>query len=175
VDAICADSEFTTGHLFLTANHNSILNLLPGVPFEWALKYHKMSGYCAFINGIVFHTCNAFVVDKGNQVEGHNASGFFHFLGFSIDGQVNTSGTYLMVIILSKIITSLSVVQRVIFEVFYYFHLLFAMAMVVCAFYHSGIFVVIVASVLWGGDLVFRRIIIACRYSHTAAIRRLTV
>ena len=47
---------------FLTANHNSILSLLLGIPFERAVKYHKVSGYTAFINGI-FHTYIAFVVD----------------------------------------------------------------------------------------------------------------
>eukprot|EP00551_Chaetoceros_affinis_P000982 CAMPEP_0203655068 /NCGR_PEP_ID=MMETSP0088-20131115/37069_1 /ASSEMBLY_ACC=CAM_ASM_001087 /TAXON_ID=426623 /ORGANISM="Chaetoceros affinis, Strain CCMP159" /LENGTH=86 /DNA_ID=CAMNT_0050515557 /DNA_START=1 /DNA_END=258 /DNA_ORIENTATION=+ len=72
------------------------------------------------------------------------------------------------------IITSLPIVRRVFFEVFYYFHVLFALAMVICAFYHSGIFVVIVASVLWGGDLVIRRIIMTCRYPHKATIGRLT-
>jgi hypothetical protein len=46
---------------FLTANHNSLLTMLLGIPFERALKYHKVSGYCAFINGI-FHTYIAFVV-----------------------------------------------------------------------------------------------------------------
>jgi hypothetical protein len=46
---------------FLTANHNSLLTLLLGIPFERALKYHKVSGYCAFLNGI-FHTYVAFAV-----------------------------------------------------------------------------------------------------------------
>jgi NADPH oxidase len=45
---------------FLTANHNSVLSLLLGIPFERALKYHKVSGYTAFINGI-FHTYIAYV------------------------------------------------------------------------------------------------------------------
>ncbi len=155
---------------FLTANHNSILTLLLGIPFERAIKYHKVSGYCAFINGI-FHTYIAFMVDK--EREEHNG-GFSHFMGFSTEGQVNTSGTCLMLIILSMIITALPVVRRVVFEVFFYCHIAFAMAMVVCAFYHSGIFVVILASVLWGGDLMFRRIIMACRYPRTASIKRLT-
>jgi len=156
---------------FLTASHNSILTLLLGIPFERALKYHKVSGYCAFINGI-FHTYIAFAVNNNEEEEYHGS--FSHFLDFSSDGQVNISGTCLMIIILSMIITSLPIVRRVFFEVFYYFHVLFALAMVICAFYHSGIFVVIVASVLWGGDLVIRRIIMTCRYPHKATIGRLT-
>jgi hypothetical protein len=51
---------------FLTANHNSFLTLLLGIPFERALKYHKASGYCAFINGI-FHTYVVFAVDVADD------------------------------------------------------------------------------------------------------------
>ncbi len=87
---------------------------------------------------------------------------------------MNTSGTCLMLIIISMIITSLPVIRRVAFELFYYCHILFSIAMVVCAFYHSGIFVVIIASVLWGGDFIVRRIIMTCRYPRTVTIKRLT-
>mmetsp|Transcript_33511 Transcript_33511/g.39031 ORF Transcript_33511/g.39031 Transcript_33511/m.39031 type:complete len:602 (+) Transcript_33511:551-2356(+) len=93
---------------------------------------------------------------------------------YTVDGQVNTSGTMLLTIMFAMIVTSMPLVRRIVFEVFYYFHIGFAMAMVFCAFYHSGIFVVILASILWGGDLFIRRVIMTCRYPRKATIKRLT-
>lgn len=72
------------------------------------------------------------------------------------------------------IITALPVIRRTLFELFYYCHIAFAIAMTACAFYHSGLFVVITVSVLWGGDLIIRRIIMTCRYPNKATIKRLT-
>ena len=96
------------------------------------------------------------------------------FVNFSVDGQVNTSGTMLLMVILAMIITSLPVVRRITFEVFYYFHIAFAIAMTACAFYHSGLFVVIIVTMLWGGDLFVRKVIMTWRYPRTASIKRIT-
>jgi hypothetical protein len=79
-----------------------------------------------------------------------------------------------MVIIFSMIITSLPTIRRLIFELFFYLHIVFAIAMIVCAFYHSGLFVVILATSLWGGDFFIRRVIMTCRYPRKATISRLT-
>jgi ferredoxin-NADP reductase len=43
-----------------------------------------------------------------------------------------------------------------------------------CAFYHSGIFVVTVVSILWGGDMMIRKIIMMWRYPRKATVKRLT-
>lgn len=154
---------------FLTANRNSLLTLLLGIPFERALRYHKISGYVAFINGI-FHTYVAFVLD-----EKKNGNGAEDIVDFAVQNQINSAGTILMTIIVAMLITSLPIVRRVLFEVFYYFHILFAISMMACAFYHSGIFVPILASLLWGGDLLIRKIVMACvKYPRKASIVRIT-
>jgi len=159
----------------LTANHNSILTLLLGIPFERALKYHKISGYLAFINGI-FHTYVAYVhppestmySTSPTSLDHNTSSSFWHF---TIDGQIRMSGTFILSIIFLMIVTASRPIRRLFFEVFFYFHLAFAFSMVVCAFYHSGVFVVILASIFWGGDLICRKIIMALvRYPRKASI-----
>ena len=91
-----------------------------------------------------------------------------------MDGQVNASGTLLMVIILSMIVTSLPIIRRIVFELFYYLHIAFALTMIACAFYHSGMFVVILAICFWGSDLIIRKIIMTCRYPRKATLKRFT-
>jgi len=153
---------------FLTANHNSLLTLLMGIPFERAIKYHKVSGYLAFVNGI-FHTIVAYIAykeDAGKDQE---------IIKFVSDGQVNISGSLLLGIILSMVITASPYIRGKAFEVFYYFHIFFAMAMMGCAFYHSGILVPLLASILWGGDVLIRKVYMACfRYPTSAQIKQLT-
>lgn len=152
---------------FLTASHNSLLTFLVGIPFERAIKYHKISGYLAFLNGI-FHTIVAWIAHKQNADNKE-------VLKFASDGQVNLSGSLLLCIIFSMVVTASPYVRRKAFEVFYYFHIFFATAMMGCAFYHSGILVPILASLLWGGDFLFRKLYMArFRYPRTASIIQLT-
>lgn len=94
---------------------------------------------------------------------------------FFIGDTVNLSGTLLLSIITGMILTSVTRVRRVAFEVFYYFHIIFAMSMLGCAFYHSGILVPIVGSLVWGGDVVIRKIYMAyCRNPREASIMPIT-
>ncbi len=155
---------------FLTANHNSLLTLLLGIPFERAMKYHKVSGYLAFINGI-FHTIVAYITHKSdidNRAE-------VKMVKFAWDGQVNTSGTLLLITIIFMIITASPYIRRKAFEVFYYFHILFSIAMMGFAFYHSGMLVPLLASILWGGDILMRIVYMAhVRYPSKATIITLT-
>lgn len=153
---------------FLTASHNSLITLLLGIPFERAIKYHKISGYLAFLNGI-FHTYVAWVSHE------QNIDGDKEIPNFFSGTTVNMSGTLLLCIILSMIITTSPYIRRKTFEVFYYFHIIFAMTMMGCAFYHSGVLVPILASTLWGGDIIMRKLYMACfRYPRTAQISQLT-
>ena len=153
---------------FLTANHNSLLTLILGIPFERAIKYHKISGYVAFLNGI-FHTFAAWEVHY--RTEGQNSN-----IKSVLSGStVNTSGTMILCTICSMLITAFPYVRRKAFEVFYYLHILFAMLMIGCAFYHSGVLVPVVASFLWGGDILMRKVYMAhYRYPRTASISQLT-
>jgi hypothetical protein len=153
---------------FLTANHNSILTLLLGIPFERLIKYHKISGYLSFLNGI-FHTYVAWIAHKQKIRDNREV------LKFASNDQVNMSGTLLLCVIFSMILTASPYVRRKAFEVFYYFHIIFAMAMMGCTFYHSGILVPVLASVLWGGDLIIRKLYMArFRYPRKASIIQLT-
>ena len=153
---------------FLTANHNSLLTLLLGLPVERAIKYHKLSGYLAFINGI-FHTYVAYVAHKediGKDVE---------IASFAAHGTVNTTGTLLLAIILSMVITASPYVRAKAFELFYYCHIIFAVTMMGCAFYHSGVLVPVLATTLWGFDLIIRKIFMArYRYPRKAVITQFT-
>ena len=154
---------------FLTANHNSLLTLLLGIPFERLIKYHKICGYLSFLNGI-FHAYIAWIAHK--QKIGDNRE---EVLKFASNDQVNMSGTLLLCVIFSMILTASPYVRRKAFEVFYYFHIIFAMAMMGCAFYHSGVLVPVLASVLWGGDLIIRKLYMArFRYPRKASIIQLT-
>lgn len=224
---------------FVTANHNSILTLLLGIPFERALKYHKLAGRIAFINGI-FHTYVSFFHpvlqpisdDRGLSLFDHTDSldpsttqsvdsddpddvlgsaseiaregeGFqnyssdeatetvsqttfeppahsvpgsdTNFAFFAFNDQINTSGSVILLLIIGILLTSLPPVRNRLFEFFYYVHIMFAASMVGCAFFHSGALVVILASLFWGGDLITRKLVMACvRYPRKAKIGLLT-
>lgn len=153
---------------FLTANHNSLLTLFLGIPFERAIKYHKISGYLAFING-AFHTYVAWVAHTNGIHKDQELTSF-------VSGtSVNMSGTLLLCIICSMIITASPYVRRKAFEVFYYCHIAFAITMMGCAFYHSGALVPALAATLWGGDLLVRKVYMArYRYPRKAKISQLT-
>ncbi|CAB9519825.1 expressed unknown protein [Seminavis robusta] len=143
-----------------TAMRNSLITLLIGLPFERALWYHKVLGRLTFFNGIL-HT----IVAHGDALE----KTVHKFLFFD---QLNSSGTGLFLLIVGVTITSFPQVRSWCFEAFYYVHVVFVILMTACAFYHSGILVPILASILWGGDLLCRKIIMACfRYPRTARVR----
>ena len=75
----------------------------------------------------------------------------------------------------NRILTASPYVRRKTFEIFYYSHIIFAMAMMGCAFYHSGILVPVLAAVLWWGDLIIRKLYMArFRYPRKASIIQLT-
>ena len=97
---------------FLTSNHNSLLTLLIGIPFDRAIKYHKISGYLAFLNG-VGHTYVAYIeaisTNRGTDVAGnseglHEVNGFF--FNWSTGSQTNLSGSFLLVTVFLMLMTS---------------------------------------------------------------------
>lgn len=127
-----------------------------------------VSGYIAFLNGI-FHTYVAYRA----HIEGKDIDAILSLFFFG--DIVNSSGTLLLLVITSMLITSAPYVRRVAFEIFYYFHILFALSMLGCAFYHSGVVVPVVGSIIWGGDLILRKLYMAlCRYPREAFIIPIT-
>eukprot|EP00586_Coscinodiscus_wailesii_P022512 CAMPEP_0172518594 /NCGR_PEP_ID=MMETSP1066-20121228/290913_1 /TAXON_ID=671091 /ORGANISM="Coscinodiscus wailesii, Strain CCMP2513" /LENGTH=1241 /DNA_ID=CAMNT_0013301019 /DNA_START=249 /DNA_END=3975 /DNA_ORIENTATION=- len=161
---------------YLTANHNSLVTLLVGIPFERAIRYHKIAGRLAFVNGI-FHTVVAFAPPRAEESGSvHTRIGASPNFGlFLFDGSVNAGGSMLFILCFMMTLTSIPYIRHRIFEFFYYLHVLFALVMTGCAFYHSGVLVPILVSLLWGGDLIIRKLIMAgYRYPHEANIKNLT-
>mmetsp|Transcript_17499 Transcript_17499/g.24912 ORF Transcript_17499/g.24912 Transcript_17499/m.24912 type:complete len:910 (+) Transcript_17499:1233-3962(+) len=162
----------------VTASHNSIVTFLFGMPFERCNFYHKLAGRLTFINGI-FHTYVAYVYPYIGIIHGppsnYTFQGENNFFLFLFANSINISGTTIFLLILAIILTSLPVIRRKVFEVFYFLHILFVMGMVCCAYFHSGKFVVILASVSYGGDLLIRKVLMAyILYPRKAYLKQLT-
>eukprot|EP00549_Striatella_unipunctata_P022548 CAMPEP_0118678828 /NCGR_PEP_ID=MMETSP0800-20121206/3439_1 /TAXON_ID=210618 ORGANISM="Striatella unipunctata, Strain CCMP2910" /NCGR_SAMPLE_ID=MMETSP0800 /ASSEMBLY_ACC=CAM_ASM_000638 /LENGTH=566 /DNA_ID=CAMNT_0006574735 /DNA_START=363 /DNA_END=2063 /DNA_ORIENTATION=+ len=183
--SFCNPSVVVSGHAarsplalaFITGTHNSAITFLLGMPFERSLFYHKLCGRIAFLNGIM-HAYVAFATyQQENRNDGDDTSphefdvvdDMFLFetsaekmIESSFKDQVNSSGTMLQIFLLCIVLSSVPYIRHKLFEVFYFLHILFAISMVVCAFYHSGTAVVILANTVWVGDLLLRKIIMAC-------------
>jgi predicted ferric reductase len=178
---------FLSGHMarlplaiaIVTASRNSIVTFLFGLPFERCIFYHKLAARLAFINGI-FHTFVAYVDPYPGAIYGPPSNHTFqgdspNFFLFAFDGRTNISGTCIFLLMAAIIAISLPVIRRRLFEVFQFLHVLFVLGMVCCAFFHSGSFVVILASISYGGDLLVRKVLMASiLYPHKAYIKKLT-
>jgi predicted ferric reductase len=78
-------------------------------------------------------------------------------------------------ILVAMIITSIGPIRRQMFEVFYYLHIVFAAAFVVCTYYHSGWMVPSFAIVTIGVDWFIRLILMAgLLYPKTGTTRIMT-
>jgi predicted ferric reductase len=178
---------FLSGHMarlplaiaIVTASRNSIVTFLFGFPFERCIFYHKLAARLAFINGI-FHTFVCYVNPFPGAIHGLPSEHTFqgespNFFLFAFDGRINIAGSCIFLLMFGIIITSLPIVRRRLFEVFQFLHVLFVLGMVCCAFFHSGGFVVILASISYGGDLLIRKVLMAYMlYPHKAYLRKLT-
>lgn len=169
-------STSATGHCcriplifcFLTAMKNSFVTFLLGIPFDRTLFYHKLSGRIAFVNSIL-HMMVAFLHPRDVSTEG------IHFLAYLGLDTVNTAGTMLLIFMASLLVTSTPIVRQKAYEIFYYLHVLYAAAMIGCAFYHSGVIVPILGSICWCTDVIVRKGIMAfARYPKEATIRILS-
>jgi predicted ferric reductase len=147
------------------AQRNSLVTLLIGVPFDRGLFYHKLAGRVAGITGVL-HTVSFFVDPAFRSAHSGDA------LSGAFTGQINISGSMLMLLIVGITVSSLPQVRRRVFEVFYYLHVIFAAGMIICAFFHSGKLVPILAALTWGGDLFIRSIVMArTRYPRKAQLK----
>jgi predicted ferric reductase len=161
---------------FVTAMRNSPLTMLLGIPFERAIWYHKLSARLAYVNGLM-HTYVSFVypasegadaVPPLTSMEGSDPN----FGQFLFSDTVKSGGTMLLVFMTLMMVTALPFVRRRVFEVFYYLHVVFAVSMVVCAFFHTGVLVPTLVALTWGVDLVIRKVYMACiRYPRKASVR----
>lgn len=78
-----------------------------------------------------------------------------------------------MILMTGIVMSSIPRVRHLLFEVFYYFHIVFILGMVVCAYFHSGI--LILAFLTTGIDMFIRKVIMAqCRYPKKASIKAIS-
>ena len=155
---------------FVFAQRNSLLTALIGMPIDRTLYYHKLSGRLALV-ATLGHAWTFFVDPRfqaGNAtIRAKEAS--------SLQGSVNTAGTIMTGLLIIIIVSSLPLVRRRLFELFYYLHILCAGGLAVGAFFHTGLLVPVIVACTWGVDLFFRSIVMARhRYPNRATIRTLS-
>lgn len=139
---------------FVLAQRNSLVTLLVGMPVDRALFYHKLAGRLGGLTGLL-HTLAFFIDPKFTAI--HKID----FFGGAFTGQVNTSGTIMMLLITGIVITSLPMVRKATFETFYYLHFVFVGGLVVGTFFHTGILVPTLAFLTWGVDFGIRKVLMA--------------
>jgi NADPH oxidase len=150
------------------AQRNSLVTLLLGIPFDRAIVYHKLSGRVGGVVGLL-HTAAYFIDPVFCRKHQYDV------LGGAFTGQVNISGSVLMLLIIGITLSSLPQIRRRLFEVFYYLHILFTTGMITCAFFHSGILIPILALFTWGADLFIRSIVMArTRYPCKAQLKTIS-
>jgi predicted ferric reductase len=144
---------------------NSFVTLLLGMPFDRALFYHKVAGYTAFVSGLLHTWAFAYRTSADGDGSQRALDEFF-------SGSMNISGTVLMLLLTGIMATSLKRVRELLFEVFYYFHLVFVAGMIICAFFHSGILIPCLAFFTTGVDMFYRKVVMShCRYPKKASIK----
>ena len=136
------------------AQRNSLVTLLFGIPVDRALNYHKLAGKLAGFAGLV-HTATFFMDPEVHSIHKSDL-----LLG-AFTGQVNISGSVMMLLLVAIFVSSIQKVRRRLFEAFYYLHLVFIVGLVVGAFFHSGMLLPSVALATWGFDLVIRKVFMA--------------
>jgi predicted ferric reductase len=136
------------------AQRNSLVTLLIGMPVDRAIVYHKLAGKLAGIAGLL-HTAAFFLDPAFSRVYGYD------MLVVAFTGQINTSGSVMMLLLAGICLSSQKKVRRCLFETFYYLHFVFIVGLVVGAFFHSGILVPSLTLVTWGSDLFIRKVFMA--------------
>lgn len=153
--------------VLIFCQRNSLVTFLLGVPFDRGLFYHKLAGRVAGVTGLL-HTIAYFLDVKYHQDHPYAEQ----FCKGAFTGSVNISGSAMFLLIFGITISSLPSIRRRLFEVFYYLHLLFTVAIVVCTLFHSGKLIPIFASCTWGIDLFIRSFIMArFRYPKKAELK----
>jgi predicted ferric reductase len=147
------------------AQKNSLVTLLLGMPCDRGLFYHKLSGLVACIASAL-HAVAFFLDPKFQHIYSHD------FCRGVITGQVNVTGSVMMLVILAICISAMPRVRRRMYEIFYYLHIVLATGLLVGAFFHAGLVLPIAAAGTWGVDLFIRSIVMArTRYPRKATLK----
>ena len=113
---------------FALSNRNSVLTFLFGVPFERALKWHKLMAYFSV------------------------ASGIFHAI---ISFRVDVSGIVLISLMGTLLFSSFFLIRRWIFEIFLKLHWVLFIGVGVASVIHDAE-VVMIGVGIWGFDIICR-------------------
>ena len=170
---------------FATAAHNSVFSVLFGLPFERAMFWHAWFATLATCMA-TYHGCLVLFA-KGNIVtsfdwatslkpnEGDGDDGAF-IENNNWDADMVYTGLVAAGAVIATVLYSLLwPIRRKLFEVFYYFHILFAITVVVGALLHGagGIMFGVAA---WSVDVLFRYGFQAYLYhSHEAGIKAVSI
>jgi len=149
----------------LFAQKNSYITMVLGIPFDRAVSYHKLAGYVAVITGI-FHTAAYFLDDKVT----HSTGGFYRLLELT-QGTTNSSGTALVACILLIYFSSLKVIRKRLFELFYFLHLTLLVGIIIGTAFHTGYMVPLLVLFTTGVDLIVRKLLMPYRYPQEASLR----
>lgn len=165
--------RFTLLAALMFSQRNSFITLFFGIPVDRGLFYHKLAGQVAGITGVL-HTISYYLDPKYRPA----ATDVSTLRGFTSDlfgNSINSSGTLMVMILLSLIISSIGPIRRHIFELFYYLHIVFAIAFIICTYFHSGWMVPGFAMATMGLDWFIRSILMAhLRYPKEANIKIMT-
>lgn len=147
------------------AQRNSLVTLLLGMPFDRGMFYHKLAGRLAGLSGLL-HTF-AYCINPVFRSKYKD-----DILVGALSSQVTISGSVLVLLFVGITMSSMPQIRQRVFEVFYYLHVLFAAGIVVCAYFHSGKVIPIVALLTWGIDLIIRFIVMSrTRYPRKASLK----
>jgi predicted ferric reductase len=155
---------------FLTASKsNSIFSFLFGIPFERLIPLHLFSSLIAVMLGC-FHAYASYRIG-GDSV--HSESGADpDMTKFLFDTNLHMTGTILLACLIALLITStFPILRRVLFNLWYFTHIVLGVGVIVYLLLHSVGSALFVA-VWWGLDLVVRYGIMAgCRNRAESNIR----
>jgi predicted ferric reductase len=155
---------------FLTASKsNSITAFLFGIPFERMIIYHNLSALTAVTLAFFHGYCNfAYSAGESQYAE----SGLNTDLGkFLFDGGENLTGSLLTLSMVGLVtFSAFPIFRRKFFDFWLWTHILFAFCVIVFAFLH-GVLLILVVAFWWALDLVMRYVVMAgVVYSHKATL-----
>jgi NADPH oxidase len=155
---------------FLTANKtNSITAFLFGIPFERMIIYHNLSALTAVTLAFFHAYCN-FAYNSDESQYGLNDPNT-NLGKYLFDGSENLTGSLLTLAMIGMVTLSIfPIFRRKFFDFWLWTHILFAICVIVFAFLHTVLLILVVAF-WWALDLVMRYIIMAgVVYTHKATL-----
>ena len=88
------------------------------------------------------------------------------------EGSMNTSGTFILLCIILMLLTSIPVIRRKMFEVFYFVHMTLLVGIIVGTAFHTGWMVPLFVFLTTGVDMIIRKIYMArFRYPREASLK----